>query len=81
MQIVSSGDNLHEIPNSVSKKNKKNISICRLLKIVPRVLLSVKMLADYQRVQVLGVHCLFFSYVCPNIYHKHVSNILNVLHF
>ena len=35
MQIVSFGDNLH------SGKNKKNISKCRLLKILPRVL-SVK---------------------------------------
>ena len=31
MQIVSNGDNLF------SGKNKKNISICRLLKILPRV--------------------------------------------
>ena len=38
MQIVSNGDNLHEMSNPVFWKNKKNISICRLLKILLRVL-------------------------------------------
>ena len=38
MQIVSNGDNLHEMSNPVPWKNKKNISICHLLKILPRVL-------------------------------------------
>ena len=40
MQIVSNGDNLHEMSNPVcwKKKKKKNISICHLLKILPRVL-------------------------------------------
>ena len=38
MQIVSIGDNLHEMSNPVSGKNKKNISVCRLLKILPGVL-------------------------------------------
>ena len=38
MQIVSSGDNLHEMSNPVSGKNKKNISKCSQLKILPRVL-------------------------------------------
>ena len=38
MQIVSLGDNLHEMSNLFSGKNKKNISVCRLLKILPRVL-------------------------------------------
>ena len=41
MQIVSLGDNLHEMSILFSEKNKKNISKCRLLKILPRVL-SVK---------------------------------------
>ena len=53
MQIVSLGDSLHEMSNPAketvcmkcqilfSGKNKKNISKCRLLKILPRVL-SVK---------------------------------------
>ena len=42
IQIVSSGDNLPEMSNPISeKKNKKNISICRLLKVLPRVV-SVK---------------------------------------
>ena len=31
-------NNLHEIPNLFTGKNKKNISICHLLKILPRVL-------------------------------------------
>ena len=34
MQIVSSGDNLHEMPNPVSWEKSENISECRLLKIV-----------------------------------------------
>ena len=39
MQIVSIGDNLHEMSDPVfCKKNKKNISKCPLLKILPRVL-------------------------------------------
>ena len=43
MQIVSNvfiGDNLHEM-SKLFRKNKKNISICRMLKILPRVL-SIK---------------------------------------
>ena len=41
MQIVSIGigDNLYEMSKPVSGKNKKNISICRLLKILRRVLI------------------------------------------
>ena len=35
MQIVTIGDNLHEMSNLFSEKN---ISICHLLKILPRVL-------------------------------------------
>ena len=38
MQIVSIGDNLHEISKPVSGKNRKNISMCRLLKLLLRVL-------------------------------------------
>ena len=38
---LSPGDNLHEMSKPVSEKNPKNISICRLLKILLRVL-SVK---------------------------------------
>ena len=44
MQTVSIGDNLHEISKPVFlgvffwKKNKKNIPLCQLLKILPRVL-------------------------------------------
>ena len=43
MQIVSSGDNLHAMSNPVFWENKKNISKCRLLKFLPRVL-SVKVM-------------------------------------
>ena len=39
--VSCSGDNLHEVQIMFSWKNEKNISKCRLLKIVPRVL-SVK---------------------------------------
>ena len=35
MQIVSLGDNLHEVSSFVSWKNKKNNLKCRLLKYVP----------------------------------------------
>ena len=35
MQIVSIGDNLHEMSNPVLGKNNKNTSMCRLLKILP----------------------------------------------
>ena len=38
MQIVCIEDNLHEMLNLFSEKNKKNISECCLLKILPRVL-------------------------------------------
>ena len=41
MQIVSNGDNLHEMSKLVFWEKKKNISICCLLKILPRVL-SIK---------------------------------------
>ena len=41
MQIVSIGDNLHEMLNLFPGKNKKNISMCCQLNILPRVL-SVK---------------------------------------
>ena len=46
MQIVSIGDNLHEMSKPVlskkkkkkkKKKNMKNISVCHLLKILPRM--------------------------------------------
>ena len=37
MQIVSNGDNLHELRILFSEK-KKNVSVCRLLKIIPTVL-------------------------------------------
>ena len=36
--IVSNGANLHEMFNPVFREKKKTISICRLLKILPRVL-------------------------------------------
>ena len=38
MQIVSLGDNLHEMSNPVFWENKKNLPKCCLLKILPRVL-------------------------------------------
>ena len=38
MQIVSSGDNLHECQSLFYGKTKKNISKCRLLRFLPRVL-------------------------------------------
>ena len=34
MQIVSIGDNLHEMSKPVFRENKKNFSVCRLLKIL-----------------------------------------------
>ena len=37
MQIVSIGDNLHKMSKPVFWENKKNILICCLLKILPRV--------------------------------------------
>ena len=43
MQIVSIGENLHEMPSPVFLVKKGKCSIRRLLKILPRVL-SVKML-------------------------------------
>ena len=41
MQIVSIGDNLHEMSKPIFRESKKNISVRGLLKILPRVL-SVK---------------------------------------
>ena len=45
MQIVSIGDNLHEISNPVSRENKKDISKCCLLKILP-IVLSITLCQD-----------------------------------
>ena len=38
MHFFSIGDNLHEMSNSVFWENKKNISICRLLKFLRNLL-------------------------------------------
>ena len=38
MQIVSLGDNLHEMSKSTFFSNKKYISYCRLLKMLPSIL-------------------------------------------
>ena len=38
MKIVSTGDHLHELSNRVFEIKEKNISNCRLLKILTRVL-------------------------------------------
>ena len=38
MQIVSPGDNLHDMSNLFSEKNKKNISKCHLLNFLPSML-------------------------------------------
>ena len=38
MQIVSIGDHMHQKPNPVSGKVRKNISVCHLLQILPRAL-------------------------------------------
>ena len=46
--VSCSGDNLHEVQIMFSLKNEKNISKCRLLKIVPRVL-SVKVCTNNSR--------------------------------
>ena len=46
--ISCSGDNLHEVQIMFSWKNEKDISNCRLLKIVPRVL-SVKVCTNNSR--------------------------------
>ena len=43
MQIFSNGDNLHEMSNPVSGERKKTILKCRLLKILPRVLSTLKL--------------------------------------
>ena len=62
MQIVSSGDNLHELSNPkilFSGKKKQNISKCCLLKFFPRML-SVKKLFIVEFIRVLLVQ-LFFS--------------------
>ena len=47
------GDNLHETQIPFSRKNKKNISICHLLKFILRVL-SVK---DYRLLILLLLNC------------------------
>ena len=46
--VSCSGDNLHEVQIMFSWKNEKNISKCRLLKIVPSVL-SVKVCTNNSR--------------------------------
>ena len=46
--VSCNGDNLHEVQIMFSWKNEKNISKCRLLKIVPRVL-SVKVCTNNSR--------------------------------
>ena len=52
MQIVSNGDNLHEMSNSVFWEDK-NISICRLLKILLRVLSVKQGLRKYISIKLL----------------------------
>ena len=50
MQIISSGDNLHEMPKPVSEKNKKNIINVLAAELVQRVVMlkvPSKILADY----------------------------------
>ena len=80
MQIVSLGDNLHEMSNPVfweketicmkcqilfSGKNKKNISKCRLLKILPRVL-SVKQVLKMCYIYKTPLFFPFFLYILPH---------------
>ena len=51
MQIVSSGDNLHEMLNLFSGKNKKNISICCLLKILLELISKLTILQKHSHFQ------------------------------
>ena len=49
MQIVFNGDNLHEMSNPVSRKNKKKkkkktISNCRQMKSLPKILIVIFLL-------------------------------------
>ena len=72
MQIVSIGDNLHEMSNPVSrgKKRKKNISVCRLLKILPRVL-SV----NYSQKTGYDILCKLSPFIGDNL-HEMSNNVL-----
>ena len=54
MQTVSSRDNLHEMSYLFSGRNKKNISICRLLKILPKVQID-KELVNTEQFKTLSI--------------------------
>ena len=58
MQIVSKGNNLHKMSNPIflKKKNKKNISECRLLEVLPRVLSVKKIMTGNRRSHIESFH-------------------------
>ena len=82
MQIVSTGDNLHETSKLVfCEKNQKNISVCCPLKILPRVLrVKIKKnfeqmsLGDYFKAKIIYIFSEFFIKNLQRLIH------LNCLH-
>ena len=76
MQIVFIGDNLHEMSNAVSWESKKNISKCRLLKILRR-LLSVnelnRFVSQYFLQELFNQHAYSFwhstAHFCDSVIH------------
>ena len=67
MQIVSNGDNLHELSNPVTVKNKKCISKCSLLNILPRVLML------RMQFQQATFKILFLFYPENRLWHRRLS--------
>ena len=54
--IVSLGDNLHEIPNPLFWKSKKNISKCRLLKLPNMLIVNLHSVLSTIKTQVKLFH-------------------------
>ena len=53
MEIISVGDNLHEMSKAFfSEKNKKNMPVCRMLKILPRVLSFKRLFNRYSNLAI-----------------------------
>ena len=59
MQIVSIGDNLHEMSNLTSGKSNKNISVFCLLKILPNML-NIKASRKILEIRELTILIFFF---------------------
>ena len=63
------GNNLHEMSKPVSEKNKKNISVCRLLKILPIALQVLTHIDPFQYLMNEYAWCLLFPHFLKGNWH------------